>query len=247
MKLPFNTKFLPLITLGAGGIGMVLRIWYLTSTDAKGLLPTFHLADTICYIVFAIALALIFLTVRQLPNEGKYHKLFPASIQRCVGCGIGAITIIFTSLYDVIHKAALSVPALILGLLAAVSLLLLAFCRYKGSRPSAFLLLPPVVYLMFHAVIQARLWSSETQASVVFFPFMASIFLLLNAYFLAALTVRQKGLRQYVFFNQATLLLCCISFSCDSRLFYMGMAAWVGLDLCAFPKKHRRVQPEEEG
>lgn len=245
MKLPFNLKKLPLITLGAGGIGMVLRIWYLTSRDAKGLLPTFHLADTFCYLVFAAALAIIFLCSRQLPNEGRFHKLFPASIPRCVGCGIGAITIIFSSLYDVIHKAALSVPALILGFLAAASLLLLAFCRYKGSRPTAFLLLPPVVYLMFHAVIQARLWSSETQASVIFFPFLASIFLLLNAYFLAALTVRQKGLRSYVFFNQATLLLCCISFSCDSRLFYMGMAAWVGLDLCAFPRKGHRQKEED--
>lgn len=246
MKLPFQNKHLPLITLGAGIIGMLLRIWYLTSTDAKGLLPAFHLADTFCYIIFAIGLAVILLTVRQLPNEGKYHRLFPASIRRCVGCAVGALTILFTSLYDVIHKASLSLPALILGVFAAASLLLLAFCRYKGSRPTAFLLLPPVVYLMFHAVIQARLWSSETQASVIFFPFMASIFLLIHAYFLAALTVRQKGLRQYVFFNQVTLLLCCISFSCNSRLFYMGMAAWVGLDLCAFPKKRRRVQPEEE-
>lgn len=244
MKLPFQAKQLPLITLGAGGIGMILRIWYLTSQDAKGLLPTFHLADTFCYILFAAALALIFLTVRTMPDEAKYHRMFPASIQRCVGCGVGAITIIFSSLYDVIHKATLSVPALILGLLAAASLLLLAFCRYKGSRPSAFLLLPPVVYLMLHAVIQARLWSSETQASVLFFPFIASLFLLLHAYFLAALTVRQKGLRSYVFFNQATLLLCCISLSDDSWLFYLGMAVWVGLDLCAFPKKARRQREE---
>jgi len=245
MKLPFQTKRLPLITLGVGFVGMVLRIWYLTSQDATGLLPAFHLADTICYILFAAALALIFLTVRIIPNEAKYHRMFPASIRRCTGCGIGAITIIFSSLYDVIHKAALSVPALILGLLAAGSLLLLAFCRYKGSRPSAFLLLPPVVYLMFHAVIQARLWSSETQASVLFFPFVASLFLLLNAYYLAALTVRQKGLRPYVFFNQATLLLCCISLSDDSWLFYLGMALWVGMDMSDFPRKARRRTEEE--
>lgn len=244
MKLPFNTKQLPLITLAAGGVGMVLRICYLASRDSKGLLPAFHPADAICYVIFAIALALIFLCTRQLPNQRKFHNLFPASIQRCVGCGIGAVTILFSSLYDLIHNTALSLPAMILGVLAAASLLLLAFCRYNGSRPSAFLLLPPVVYLMFHAVIQARLWSSETQASVIFFPFLASIFLLLQAYFLASLTVHQKGLRAYVFFNQATLLLCCISFSCDSRLFYMGMAAWVGLDLCSFPKKLRRQQED---
>ena len=246
MKLPFQAKYLPYITLGTGVVGMILRIWYLTSQDSKGLLPTFHLADTFCYILFATALVLIFLTVRTLPDEGKYHRMFPAGIPRCAGCGIGAITIIFSSLFDVIHKADLSVPALILGLLAAASLILLALCRYSGSRPSAFLLLPPVVYLMFHAVIQARLWSSETQASVLFFPFMASLFLLLHAYFLAALTVRQKGRRSYVFFNQATLLLCIISMSDDTWLFYLGMALWVGLDLAAFPKKVHRAQPEEE-
>lgn len=245
MKLPFNLKHLPLFTLGAGGLGMVLRIWYLSCRDSNGLLPAVHSGDVICYIIFACTLALLFLCSRQVPNEARYHKLFPASLRNAIGCVIGAITIIFTSLYDMIHKTTLALPALVLGLLAAVCLLVLALCRFKGSRPSAILLLLPVVYLMFHAVMQARLWSSETQASVIFFPFMASIFLLLNAYFLAALTVRQKGVRTYIFFNQVTLLLCCISFSWESRLFYMGMAAWVGLDFCAIPRKARR-QAEEE-
>ena len=245
VKLPFKLKQLPLITLGAGGLGMVLRFWYLASRDSKGLLPAHHFANTLSFIIFALGMIAIGLAVLQLPRDGKFHKLFPGSIRRCVGCGVGAVTIIFTSLYDFIHKASLSAPALILGIAAAACLLLLAFCRYKGSRPTAFLLLPPVVYLMFHAVIQARLWSSETQASILFYPFLASIFLLLQAYFLAALTVNQKGLRAYVFFNQATLLLCCVSFSGDSRLFYMGMAAWVGMDLCSFPSKLRKIQQEE--
>lgn len=245
MKLPFKLKYLPLFTLGAGGLGMVLRIWYLSSRDASGLLPAVHSGDVICYVIFAAALAFLFLCSRQVPNEARYQKLFPGSIRNAVGCVIGAITIIFTSLYDMIHKTTLALPAMILGIVAGICLLVLAMCRFKGSRPSAILLLMPVVYLMFHAVMQARLWSSETQASVIFFPFMASIFLLLNNYFLASLTVKQKGVRTYIFFNQVTLLLCCISFSWESRLFYMGMAAWVGLDFCAIPKKAHRHTEEE--
>ncbi len=253
MKLPFKLKYLPLFTLGAGLIGMLLRFWYLSCRDASGLLPSVHSGDVICYVVFACMLVFLFLCSRQAPNEARYSRLFPASLRNAIGCLIGSLTIGFTSLYDFIQAVTddlpgtqLTLPALILGILAAICLLVLSLCRFKGSRPSAVLLLLPVVYLMFHAVMQARLWSKETQASVIFFPFMASIFLLLNAYFLAALTVRQKGVRAYVFFNQVTLLLCCISFSWESRLFYMGMAAWVGLDLCAFPKKAHRTEAEEE-
>ena len=241
IKLPFPIQWLPLITLGAGGLSMVLRFWYLSCRDSKNLLPAHHFGNTVSFIFFALAVILIAVVCLQLPKENKYSKLFPASILRAVGCAVGALTIVFTSIYDVIHQAELSVPALILGILAAISLLLLAFCRFTGSRPTAFLFLFPVIYLMFHAVIQARLWSSETQPSVIFYPFMASIFLLLQAYFLAALTVRQKGIRAYVFFNQLTLLLCCISCSGNSALFYLGMAAWVGLDLGVFHKA-----PKEE-
>lgn len=240
MKLSINNKLLPLITLGTGGIGMVLRIFYLSNRDGKGLLPAHYFGDTLCYILFTCALILLFLFTRQLPNEARFQKLFPGSIRRSIGCFVGGITIMFSSLFDMLNKTPLALPALILGILAAVSLLALGVCRYKGARPSAILLLTPVVYLMLHAVIQARLWSSETQASIIFFPFLASIFLLLHAYFLASLTVKQTGLRAYVFFNQATLLLCCISFGGVSRLFYMGMAAWVGLDLCNFPRKSHR-------
>lgn len=254
MKFPFKLKYLPLFTISVGLIGMLLRIWYLACRDSYGLLPEVHSGDVICYVIFACALIFLFLASRQTPNDARYQRLFPASLRNAIGCVIGAITIIFTSLYDWIQANAdnipgtqLTLPALILGLLAAACLLMLAMCRFKGSRPSAILLLMPVIYLMFHAVMQARLWSKETQASVIFFPFMASIFLLLNAYFLAALTVRQKGVRTYVFFNQVTLLLCCISFSWESRLFYMGMAAWVGLDFCNIPKKiRRRTETEEE-
>ena len=237
IKLPFPVKWLPLITLGAGGLGMLLRLWYLSCVDSKNLLPAHHFGNTMSFVIFALALIVIGIVCLQLPGEKKFQKLFPASILRAVGCAVGALTILFTSIYDVIHKTDLSMPALILGILAAISLLLLAFCRFKGSRPSAFLLLFPVIYLMFHAVIQARLWSSETQASVIFFPFMASIFLLMQTYFMAALTVRLKGVKAYVFFNQVTLLLCCISFSGNSALFYIGMAAWVGMDLCRLPKE----------
>ena len=46
MKHPFRFSILPYFTLGAGGIGLILRLWLFSATDAKGLLPASHPADT---------------------------------------------------------------------------------------------------------------------------------------------------------------------------------------------------------
>lgn len=244
MKL--SNRLLTLLTVAFGGICMVLRFLYLSRRDIYGLLPAKDGADALCYVFFFCAIALILFFCWKLPKEGRFQKLFPASILRAVGCLAGAVTIAYTSLYDMIHKTTLAAPALILGILAALCLLILSGCRFKGARPSAFLLLMPVIYLMLHAIIQARVWSTETQASILFFPFLASIFLLLHAYFQAALIVRQTGVRIYVIMNLITLLLCCISISSESHLFYLGMAMWVGADLCEFPRKTRRQAESEE-
>lgn len=239
MKLNVNTKIFPLFSLGAGGIGLALRIWFFSTRDGRGLLPAAHFADTLCYLIFAAILAVIFLSSRQLPSGGKYTRLFPAGLLPAAGCMIGGAGILYTSIADAVAKLPLSAIALVLGIGAAACLVLLGLLRLKGGRPSVYLLLVPALYLMLHAVLQVRVWSSETQLTVIFFPLLASLFLTVAVYYHAHLAVRQEGLRQLVFFRQAALFLCCLSLSSDFPLFYMGMAAWLGCDLCRLPAAPR--------
>lgn len=243
MKLSVNPKQLPLLTLGAGGLCFVLRLWYFASRDAKGLLASGHFANTLCYLVFAAALAVIVLCVHKLPNGDRYQRLFPASVLPAIGCGAGALGILYTCISEITTHAKLAGFGLVVGVIAAVCLVLIGLSRFKGQRPSVYLFAVLALYLIVHVLIQVREWNKESQQSVIFFPLLASLFLLVCTYFHANLTLKQEGVRRFVFFQNAALLLCCISLKGSCTIFYLGMAIWLGLDLC-LPRKTRK--PSEE-
>ena len=243
MKLSVNSKQLPLLTLGAGGLCLALRIWYFASRDAKGLLASSHFANTLCYLVFAAALALIVLCVRGLPNGERYQRLFPAGLFPAIGCAAGAMGILYTCISEVTSHAKLAGLGLVVGILAAACLALIGLMRFQGKRPSLYLFAVLALYLIIHVLIQVRDWNKETQQSVIFFPLLASLFLLVCTYFHANLTLKQDGVRNFVFFQQAALLLCCISLKGSCTIFYLGMAIWLGCDLC-LPQQVRKQQEE---
>lgn len=242
MKLSVNPKYLPVCTLGAGLAGFLLRLWLFSARDAKGLLPAAHFADTVCYLIFAAALVWILLCVRQLPNKMHYHHIFPTGWIPAAGCCVGAAGILYTCIADAVAKTAFSGLGLVTGILAAAALAVTGLIRFRGNRPSVYLLAVLTVYLVIHTLIQVRVWSQETQATVMFFPLMASLFLMVCVYYHSRLTVRPTGLRQYVFFQQATLLLCCLSLNSAYPVFYLAMGAWLGCDLYAIPQKRPRKE-----
>lgn len=242
MKLSFDPKRLPLLTLGAGGLGLVLRIWYFSSRDAKGLLASAHFANTLSYLVFAAALALLVLYVRALPNGGRYGRLFSSGKLPAVGCFVGAAGILYTCIVEAGSQAALSGLGLVLGILAAGCLVLIGLMRMKGQRPNAYVFAVLALYLMVHVLMQVRLWNKETQQSVIFFPLLASLFLLVCIYFHAQLALKQEGVRSFVFFQQAALLLCCMCLNSDCTVLYLAMGVWLGCDLC-LPVS---TQPQQE-
>ena len=232
MKLSVNPKRLTLLTLGAGGLGLVLRIWYFASRDAKGLLASAHFANTLCYLLLAAALALIVLCVRHLPNGGRYGRLFSGGKLPAAGCFAGAAGILYTCIAETSSQVALSGAGLVLGLLAVGCLILIGLLRLKGQRPSVYLFAILALYLIVHVLMQVRQWNKETQQTVIFFPLMASLFLLVCIYYHAQLALKQEGVRHFVFFQQAAMLLCCMCLNSDCTVLYLSMAAWLGCDLC---------------
>lgn len=242
MKRSLNPQLLSLFTLGAGGLGLVLRIWYFSTRDAKGLLAASHFANTVSYLVFAAALALIFLCVRQLPNEGRYASCFRSGIVPAAGCVIGAVGIVCTCLFDVFSKVSISGLSLIVGIPAAICLVLIGMIRLKAGRPSVVLYAILALYFVVHILLQIRQWNPETQQTVIFFPLLAALFLMVCTYFHAHMTVRQENARSLVFFQQAALLLCCFSINGANGLFYLTMAAWLGCDLCIPRRSTRREE-----
>ena len=246
MKNFFKSTLLPWFTLGAGGIGLALRIWLFSAVDDKGLLPAGHFADIATFVLTAAVMVVLFLCVQPLSPVGKYSKLFPGSLYRTIGCGLGALGILFAAVTALSSQAGiLCVAAFVAGLLAAAALGYVALCRFKGIRPSFVSHAVITVFLMLYTVSQCRVWGSEPQMQHYCFQLLGCIFLMLTGYHHTVLDSQKGSRRWFVFFSQAALFCCCLCFSGENRLFYMGMAAWQALDLCSLQVKRPRYCQEE--
>lgn len=258
MKKIFKPGILPLFTLIASLVGFGLRLWlFLSGRNESGLLPAGHLATILSFVLTAIVLVVLILCIRPLTPMGSYSKLFPGWVLSGIGCAAAAAGILYVDIRDLIIQVDfVTIATLVLGLLAAAGLLILGFCRWKGKHPSFWLQAALAVYFMLHLISQYRLWSWESQLTVYFFPLMASVFLMLTAYYGAVLDADKKANRRgYVFCNQAALFFCCMSLQGSRWPFYLAMAAWVGTGLCSLklsptptpqPKPGKSQEPEQK-
>lgn len=246
MKISLKPNILPFFTLGAGGIGLALRVWLFSLKDSKGLLPSGHISDILTFVLTAAVIAVLYLCIQPLGPISRYARLFPASPVRAVGCLLGAAALFIAAIRESDRNGALGVISLVIGICAAAALVYIAFCRLRGSHPSVLLHALPTVYFMLYAVSQVRTWSSETQLSVCFFPLLAAVFLMLTAYHYAVLDSKKVSRRWLVFCNQAALFCCCLSLAGDNKLFFIGMAAWMGCDLCELTTRPPRPLAQQE-
>lgn len=241
MNKLISTSIVPAFTLITGAVGLALRSWLmLSATDEKGLLVPSHPANALIFILTALVITVLFLCVRPLGALDRYQALFPRPILSGVGCMAGAVGMVCVSLRDRMQRSdGITALCLGLGILAAVCLVAVGICRFRQRRPGWYLHSVVTIYLMLHLVSQYRLWSSEPQLQVYFFPLLASVFLMLTAYYSAVLDARKSGRRWFVFCNQSALFCCCLSLWSDNRLFYASMVLWLSTGLCSLE------QPQE--
>ncbi len=241
MKHPFKPGILPYFTLGAGLVGLGLRIWlYTGGVDEKNLFITGHPANTLLLILTAVTLLCLVLCVLPLTGSPAYSKLFPPSIWSFVGCGVGCAGILATDLYELLQRTdAITLLSLVLGLAAGASLLYVGYCRYRDLRPGFLFRAVVTVYFMLHLVSQYRLWSAEPQLQNYFFALLASVFLMLSAYQRTTLDAGQKVRRWYVFCNQAALFCSLVAAVGNSGIFYLTMGFWTLTELCSLKRVRR--------
>ena len=239
-------SILPVFTLCAGILGLALRVWlFFTGIDEKDLLVTSHPANALTFILTALVLAALFVCIRPLDAVDRYQQLFPGTVFPAIGCIAAAVGIVWVNFRDLrLRTDSITIISLVLGVLAVISLLVLAYCRFKRIRPAPYFHMLVTVYLMFHLISQYRLWSAEPQLQVYFFPLLASVFLMLTGYHSAVLDARKSGRRWYVFCNQGALFCCCLSLWGDSWLFYLTMGLWMLTSLCSLDTRDHT--PTEE-
>ena len=245
MKLSIKSNF-PLLTLGAGGLGLCLRMWLLRCGDEQGLLPEGHIAGILCFILFALVMGVLFLCSRTLTPVSRYNKLFPASLWGALGCVAGTTGIVYNLFAATAGTGVLQFLFAIISIAAAGCLVFTGYCRLTGRHPSFLFHCVITVYFMLHLVLRCRLWGAQPQLQIFFFPFLGAIFLLLTAYQRTTLDAGQKQRQWYVLFNQAAVFCCLLAAAGENKLFYLTMSAWVLTNLCSLQVHHRQQRHTEE-
>ena len=201
MKNTSKPNILPIITLGAGALGMYLQTWlYATGVDKSGLLRNEHPANILLLILSAAVMALILFYLHGVRDIPAYRYLFPQSVPAAVGCIVAAVGVLIVVIKELIQTPdTISLVSCVLGVLTALSLVSTGICRQKRKRPNYYLHFAITAYLMIHVVSQYRVWSSEPQLQVYIFPLLASVFLMLCCYYRTLLDTGVNNRRRYVF------------------------------------------------
>lgn len=247
MKKYLNPDLLPLVTLGLGTIGMLLQLWqYLGGREENGLLLSGHISGVLLLILTAIALILILIFTWQLNQGSKYRYNFPMSLPGCLGAAAGAVGLLVAAVADLSRNDLLSTISGVLGLLAAVSLCVLAWCRLRGRQPNVLFHICVTVYLMLHLIYQYRVWSSEPQLLRYCYPLLATVCIVLSCYQSAAFDGNLGARRPHAFFHLAAVYFCCLSLIGDHEPgFYLTMLAWMFTDICRLSPMPHQAQESE--
>lgn len=231
----FQPSILPVFTLIAGGIGIILRFILLrTQIDARGLLTAGHPISIVLYVLTACTLAVIALCVLPLKSNPRHHRrMFRKSIRPAFGCMFAGIGVLLSALQQILHQQdILTIVMMLMAFVCALCFGFLGYARQKGTRPHYLVHTGIAVYLMLHLVCQYRVWSPEPQLALYFFQLLACVFLMLTAYQTVCLDIYKGDRRLYVFFNQAALFCCCLSLTDTLRYFYLGMGIYCATNLC---------------
>ena len=245
MNKLLKPNYLPWITLSAGAVGFLLRIWLLnTAVDQKGFLVSGHIAETLIWVLSAIMMAVLVLGTGRLLQAGKFSFNFPRSLAGAVGCSLGAIGIAFCCVSDLtLYSDTLTVLAAVLGFFCAASLLFIGYCRYQGKQPHFLLHAVICVFLMMRLVSLYRHWSASPQLQDYCFQLLSTVCLMLAAYHRTAFDANTGTRRRHVIFHLATVFFCCLSVAGGRDVaFYLGAGAWMFTDLCSLAPMPREEQ-----
>ena len=242
-----NPNHLPFVTLCLGALGLTLHVDLLTlGVDSKGLLVTGSWMESLSWGCAGSMAVVLALGIRSLDGIPKNERLFPASAAAALGNVPGAVGFGITAIRLLLDAGSpFHTAAAISGFAAALCLVALAFCRWKGQKISLLARLPVILFLALFSLSQYRGWSAATQTMEYAFPMLATVFLILTSYHRPALEVRLHGRKSYVFCNLAALFFSMLAIP-HAPLFYLPMAVWMASDICSLRVMTKRVTPRQE-
>ena len=233
MKNPFRFSILPFFTMGAGGIGLCLRLWLFSAIDEKGLLPASHPAELLLYILTAVVLGAVFLASRETTPSP-----FPRGFRQIAEIVGNLVCCICLLVYGLTENGVLL--SMIFCVVGSILMLLAALFAFKKKALPYGLAAALTVVLMVITVTRCRAWGAIPQLQYYFFPLLASIFLILSAYYRTVLAAKLGKRKHLAFFSQGALFFCCLSLNSDP-FFSLGMGCWAATQL--FACYHTKKEP----
>lgn len=226
----FNSKQLPLFTLLAGGLGILLRMWlYGTGMDGEGLLSASHPAGYLVLILTFAVIGVLFWLIRGCAGKEKYSLHFPASVMGCAGAMAGAGGLLITAMIDLIRRdTALALITGFVGIAATAALAIVGYCRLKGRRPGLAYHAALCVYFILRLIGRYQLWSSDPQLHDYCFQLLATVCAMLFSYHWAALDMKPTARKRLSLLGLLGVFFCCLSLvRSDNVLFYLGLGSWM--------------------
>lgn len=247
MKKVLKPMYLPYCALILGAFGFLCMYWlHATGVDQRALLDPLHPGAILTWLLTVVMLAAAILLTQPLTGKLRYDRIFPDSLIGAAGTAASAVGIAITAWAELNSKVdriiTLSGWA---GLLSALCLMYLAWCRYTKIRPQFWARCVVLVYLMLHLLCRYRIWSSEPELLRFFFELAASVCFLLGTYQRLAIEIGAAQRRGYLRFTMPGVFFAMAALPGSSdRVFLVGMAAWAITDLCSL--RVRRPRKRED-
>lgn len=252
MKHPKLTKYLPHLSLACGLLAWILgSLLYATGVDSLGLLERGHPLGLLRWLTVLAAALLLAVGVFPLDGSDRYEDNFPASLPGAAGSFAAAAGIAATVLTDGgLYPDALTRVWTLGGILAGACLCVTGVCRLKGKKPLFLLHALVCLFLALNLANCYRKWSGDPQTQNYVFQLLASVLLMLSAYYRAAFEAGLGRRRAQLFSGMLSAVLCLAALAhTQTPFFYLGGSVWCLLNLCPLtpPKRRRRPKaPEPE-
>ncbi len=247
MKKFLKPMYLPYYTMILGIWGCVCMYWaYATGVDQRMLLDPFHPGAILTWLFTAVMIAAAILLTQPLKGKLRYERTFPHSIAGTVGTAVSAVGIAITAWGELNMKSDKIITLSgWMGLLGAVCLLYLAWCRYDQRRPLFGPRCVVLVYLMLHMLCRYRIWSSEPELLRLFFDLAATVCFVMATYQRLAIETGIAQRRGYLCFAMLGVFFTMAALPGSSdRMFLVGMAVWAMTDLCNLRVRKPRKQED---
>lgn len=248
MKKHLKIEYLPVLSLTAGVLGLILQgLLFLLTMDEKGLVASGHILHILAWLVMAAVLTVCAVVVSRLQGYNRYADNFPASALGAIGSFVLAGGILITILFHLEpQKDILAVLWLVLAALAVPCLIFTGLCRRSGKRPAFLFHSALCLFFAVHLVCSCRSWSSEPQLEIYGFALLASIALMLSAYYRAAFDSGIGRRRMQLFTGLAAGCLCLAAIpGSEYGLLYLTGSVWALTNLCVLALPRRRKRPAD--